>query len=337
MGPEEPPLVVAELGINHGGSLDVAIELARLALDSGAEVIKHQTHIPDEEMSLEAKTVIPGNAKKSIYDVISENSLSLEDEVILANYVRGQGGIYLSTPFSREAAKFLNDEIHVPAFKIGSGECNNYPLVEYIASLGKPIIMSTGMNTIATIAPSVEIFRKHSVPFALLHCTNLYPTPEKLIRIEAILDLKQHFPDAVVGLSDHSISNYPCLGAVSLGASILERHFTDSKSRLGPDIVCSMTPSELSELIAGSRIIHSTMGREKKPNEEEGVTIAFAFASVVSTKEINPGEILSRDNIWLKRPNGGDFSPLDFENLLGRMVVKRIEENTQIKRDQLAT
>ena len=336
VGLAHPPLVVAELGINHGGRLETALELAKRAVESGAEVIKHQTHIPDAEMSLEAKNIIPGNATTSIYDVISKNSISLEEEKVLADYVRSLGAIYISTPFSKEAAKFLNDEIDVPAFKIGSGECNNYPLVEYIASFGKPIILSTGMNNLESIKPSVEIFRKYSIPFALLHCTNLYPTPSKLIKLQAILELASAFPDAVLGLSDHSTSNYPCLGAVALGASILERHFTDSTSRPGPDIICSMTPSELSELIRGSKIIHSTMGKDKKANPEEDVTIAFAFASVVATRDLNPGDILSEENIWLKRPNGGDFSPVDFPKMLGRKVSLHVPANTQIKREQIA-
>ena len=336
VGLAHPPLVVAELGINHGGSLETALELAKCAVDSGAEVIKHQTHIPDAEMSLEAQKIIPGNAATSIYDVISKNSISLDEEKVLADYVRSLGAIYLSTPFSKEAAKFLNDEINVPAFKIGSGECNNYPLVEFIASFGKPIILSTGMNNIESIKPSVDIFRKYSIPFALLHCTNLYPTPSKLIKLQAILELESAFPDAVLGLSDHSTSNYPCLGAVALGASILERHFTDSSSRPGPDIVCSMTPSELTELIRGSEIIHSTMGKDKKASPEEDVTIAFAFASVVATRDLNPGDILSDDNIWLKRPNGGDFSPVDFPSLLGKKVLIHVPANTQIKRVQIA-
>jgi N-acetylneuraminate synthase len=329
------PVVVAEIGINHGGKLDDALLLAKIAIDNGARIIKHQTHIPDFEMSIEARSVVPGNAEISIYDVISNNSISLEDEIQLSKYVTNRGAIYLSTPFSREAADFLNSNINVPAFKIGSGECNNYPLVEHIAKLGKPIILSTGMNTIDSIIPSVQIFRKYDIPYALLHCTNLYPTADKLVRLEAINDLKNYFPDAVIGLSDHSLTNYPCLGAVALGASILERHFTDSKERIGPDIVCSMTPVELVELISGSEIIHNTLGSGKYATQEEEITIAFAFSSVVATRDINVGEKLSPQNIWVKRPSGGDFSPSEMENLYGKNVVSKIPANTQLKKGQI--
>ncbi len=329
------PVVLTEIGINHGGNLESALLLAKIAIDNGAQIIKHQTHIPDFEMSIEAHNVIPGNATTSIYDVISKNSITLSEEIQLANYVKSRGAIYISTPFSREAADFLNDIIKVPAFKIGSGECNNYPLVEYIAKFGKPIILSTGMNTISSIAPSVEILRKYSIPFALLHCTNLYPTADKLIRLEAIRDLQAHFPDAVIGLSDHSLTNYPCFGAVSLGASILERHFTDSKDRVGPDIICSMTPSELVELLHGSKIIHETLGSGKFATVEEKITMAFAFSSVVAIKDIEIGEELSFENIWIKRPSGGDFLPKDLHSLFGKKSKVKIPANTQLKKSQI--
>jgi N-acetylneuraminate synthase len=334
IGPDNPPVVVTELGINHGGSISEAKKLVDLAILNGAKIIKHQTHIPDAEMSKEARNVIPGNSDKSIYDVISECVLTLDEETQLAEYVRNKGVIYISTPFSFEAIEFL-ESIEVPAYKIGSGECNNYPFVREIASKGKPVIMSTGMNSIKSIEPSVRILEKYKVPYALLHCTNLYPTPEKLIRLNAINELSKNFPNAVLGLSDHSTSNYPCLGAVALGASILERHFTDSKDRIGPDIVCSMTPTELNELITGSQIIYQASKGSKIPVDEETVTSDFAFASVVATRNLPANHVLTRSDITLKRPNGGDFGPSDFDGLIGKVTSKPIEENVQIKFDQL--
>ena len=334
IGEEFEPLVVVEIGINHNGSLAEAFKLVDSAKAAGAEIIKHQTHIPDAEMSSEAKRVIPGNADISIYEIIENCSISLDEEKQLAKYVRDSGLIYMSTPFSFEAIDFL-ESLNVPAYKIGSGECNNYPLVEAIASRNKPVIMSTGMNSIESIRPSVEIFRKAGVPFALMHCTNLYPTPEKLIRLNSINELRENFPDAVLGLSDHSLTNYPCLGSVALGASILERHFTDTKDRPGPDIICSMTPDELRELIKGSKIIHQSTKGSKFPVSEEDVTIAFAFASVVATKTLMPGHIISREDITLKRPNGGDFGPKEFERLIGSEVIQEISPNVQITSSQL--
>ena len=200
VGPNHSPLVIAELGINHGGSLDEAIVIADTAIDAGAEVIKHQTHVVDDEMSKEATGVVPGNSDNTIYDIMSACSLNETDERKLMDYIVNRGCIFISTPFSRAAADRLFD-FDVPALKIGSGECNNYPLVEHIANFGKPIIISTGMNTIETIAPSVEILRNKQIPYALLHCTNVYPTPFELVRLGALQDLAEAFPDAVIGLS----------------------------------------------------------------------------------------------------------------------------------------
>lgn len=331
IGDEHAPVVIAEIGINHEGSIETAIAMADAAIDAGAEIIKHQTHIIEDEMSNEAKLVIPGNADVSIYEIMERCALSEPDERCLMDHVWQRGAIFISTPFSRAAVDRLV-KFDIPAFKIGSGECNNYPLVKYIARFGKPVIISTGMNSIETVRPSVEILRKAKVPYALLHCTNVYPTPPELVRLGAMSRLKEAFPDAVIGLSDHTTSNYTCLGSVALGASILERHFTDRMDRPGPDIVCSMDPTALSELIEGSRILFAARGGEKAPVEAEAPTIAFAFASVVAIEDIKPGQAMNEKNIWVKRPGGGDFSVLDYEALLGKVARVSIRRGFQIKK-----
>jgi sialic acid synthase SpsE len=172
IGANYPPLVIAEIGINHEGSLDVAKEMVDAAKRAGIEVIKHQTHIVEDEMSGAAKLVIPGNADVSIYEIMRRCSLKEEDEIKLKNYVERQGMIFISTPFSRAAADRL-ERMNVQAYKIGSGECNNYPLLEHIASFGKPMILSTGMNTIESVRKAVQTIRKFNVPLALMHTTNL--------------------------------------------------------------------------------------------------------------------------------------------------------------------
>lgn len=331
IGPDEPPLVIVEIGINHEGDIDLAIQMADAAIDAGAEVIKHQTHVIEDEMSEEAKNVIPGNTNVSIYEVMKRCALSENDEKKLMNHVISRKSIFISTPFSREAANRLI-RFNVPAFKIGSGECNNYPLVKHIAKAKKPIIMSTGMNSIETIRPSVDILRNARIPFALLHCTNIYPTPPSLVRLGAIHQLREAFPDAVIGLSDHTVNNFACLGAVALGASILERHFTDDMNRPGPDISCSMDPSSLKELINGSQTIFLERGGEKNPIEQESQTMAFAFASVIAVKDINPGEILTEDNLWVRRPGGGDYTSKDYDLLLGKKVKKFVKKNERLKK-----
>mgnify|MGYP001192426034 CR=1 FL=1 len=331
IGEDHPPIVIAEIGINHEGSLDLAIEMADSAIDAGAEIIKHQTHIVEDEMSDEAKSVIPGNADVSIYEIMDRCSLNEDEELKLMKHIQSKKCIFISTPFSRAAADRLK-RFNVPAYKIGSGECNNYPLITHIARAGKPIILSTGMNSIQSIRPAVKILREHNIPYALLHTTNIYPTPPELVRLGAMTILKDEFPDAVVGLSDHTTDNLACFGAVALGASILERHFTDSLDRPGPDIVCSMDPKSLSELISGSKIIFAERGGNKNPVPEEEPTIAFAFASVVATKDMNSGDVLSEDNIWVRRPGEGDYSAADYENLLGKVILCPIKAGEQISK-----
>ena len=205
IGDSFEPVVIAEIGINHEGSLDTAISMAEAAINSGAEIIKHQTHIVDDEMSMEARNIKPGHVDTPIYDIIERCSLNEDEEFRLMKYVQDKGAIFISTPFSRAAADRL-ERFDVPAYKIGSGECNNYPLVRHIASFGKPIILSTGMNTIESIRPAVAILRKAKIQFALLHCTNIYPTPPELVRLGALEKLRSEFSDAVIGLSDHSSS-----------------------------------------------------------------------------------------------------------------------------------
>ena len=179
---DEKPLVIAEIGINHGGSLNVAKSMVHEAFKAGAECIKHQTHFVDDEMTEEAKHIFPPNAETSIWDVISSNSLSAEEEIELKYFTENLGLIYLSTPFSRKAADFLN-EIGIPAFKIGSGEADNLPLIRHIAKFGKPVILSTGMQTIESIKPSVKILEEAHIDFALLECTNLYPSPPEVVSL----------------------------------------------------------------------------------------------------------------------------------------------------------
>jgi len=300
------------------------------ASKAGAECIKFQCHIIEDEMAPAAKKTIPGNAKESIWDIMARCTLTEKEEIELKKYTESLGMIYLSTPFSRAAANRLK-QMNVPAYKIGSGECNNYPLIEHIASFKKPVILSTGMNDLKAIKKSVAILRKNHIPYALLHCTSIYPTPYEKVRLGSIVELKKTFPDAVVGLSDHSLSNYPCLGAVSLGASILERHFTSDKKWPGPDVPISMDPADLKELITGSRAIFAASGGTKKILPEEKPTINFAYATVVAITSIKKGEKLTKINIWVKRPGTGEIKAKDYKKLLGKKAAKNIAKDKQLK------
>ncbi|MBO9585977.1 MAG: N-acetylneuraminate synthase [Flavobacterium sp.] len=329
IGPDYPPLVIAEIGINHEGSLQVAKEMVDAAKRAGVEVVKHQTHIVEDEMTGAAKKVIPGNADVSIYEIMERCSLNEAEELELKNYVESKGMIFISTPFSRAAAERLK-KFDIPAYKIGSGECNNYPLLEHIASFGKPVILSTGMNTIESIQKAVAVFDKYNVPVALLHTTNLYPTPIHLVRFGAMVELNQAFPNKVFGLSDHTLNNNACLGAVALGASILERHFTDHMQRTGPDIVCSMDENACRELIISSAEIAQMRGGSKIPADEEQVTIDFAFATVCSIASIKKGKVFTKENIWVKRPGTGKILAESFNDIIGKMATRDIENDEQL-------
>ena len=333
VGPNHAPLVIAEIGINHEGDEAKAERMIDDAAAAGCECVKFQTHVVEDEMI--ENDVVPGNATEPIWDMMRRCALGAEAEARLKRRTEDRGMIFLSTPFSRAAADRLRS-LGVPAFKIGSGECNNYPLVRHIAAFGKPIILSTGMNDIAGIATAVEILRAAKVPFALLHCTSLYPTPYDKVRLGAMRSLAEAFPDAEVGLSDHSPSIYPCLGAIALGASIVERHFTSDKSWPGADIAVSMDPGELAQLIEGSRAIHAAGGGTKTVLDEEQPTIDFAYASVVAIADIAPGEILTKGNIWVKRPGTGEIRAAAYDGLLGRRATESIVRNAQLRWSQIA-
>lgn len=330
IGFDFPPLVIAEIGINHGGDLDVAKAMITLAAKAGVECVKHQTHFVEDEMTEEAKAIFPPNAKVSIWDVMAQNALSANDEIALKAHAEALGLIYLSTPFSRKAADFLN-EIDVPAFKIGSGEADNLPLIRHIARLGKPVIMSTGMQTIETIGRSVQILRDAGIPFALLECTNLYPSPPEIVSLRGVSDLRAAFPDAVVGFSDHSIGPDMALASVALGASILERHFTDTRYREGPDISCSMDPAELRHLIDRSREIHTALHNPKQRTAPEEAVYRFARGSIVADRDLGAGTVLTEADIWARRPGSGEIAAYHFDELIGRRVNRDLSRNTQLR------
>ena len=327
-------LVIPEIGINHEGSLKVAKEMVDAAHRAGARLIKHQTHICSDEMSEAAKKVIPGNSDVSIYDVMERCALNEEEELELKKYVESLGMLFLSTPFSRAAADRL-EKFGVHAYKIGSGELNNYPLIEHIASFGKPMIVSTGMNDIPAIEKAVDIMEKHCVEYALMHTTNLYPTKPEWVRLGAMQEMMKAFPGVPVGLSDHTLNNNACITAIALGASLVERHFTDKMSRKGPDIVCSMDEDTLKQLLLAAKEIPLMLGGHKEAIKEEQVTIDFAFASVVSIKPIKKGDTFSKTNIWVKRPGTGDFLAEQFDEILGKRAACDIPDDAQITREMV--
>jgi len=330
IGLNEPPLIIAEIGINHGGDLDVAKNMVDLIANSGCECVKHQTHIIEDEMTEEAKSIFPPNADKSIWDVMKECSLTLDEEHELKKYAENLGLIWISTPFSRMAVDFL-DDIDVPAFKIGSGEADNLPLINHIAKKGKPIIMSTGMQSIQSLENSVEILENSGVDYALLECTNLYPSPPEIVSLKGIEELKEAFPRALVGFSDHSIGPEIALASVALGACIIERHFTDTRYRTGPDISCSMDPAELRLMIDRSVEIHKALKNPKQRTKPEEDVYKFARASVVADTDMAAGHIITEKDIWVRRPGSGEIPGYKYNDVIGKKLRLDVKKNHQLK------
>jgi len=329
VGPEEPPLVIVEAGINHEGESAKALALVDAAAAAGAELIKFQCHITEKEMV--PTNMTPGKiSTERLWDIIKRCELSEAEERRVRERCRERGLIYLSTPFSREASDRL-DAMGVPAFKIGSGECNNYPLLDHVARKGKPIILSTGMNDLASIAKAVEVIRRHRVPLALMHCTSMYPTPYDKVRLGAIGELSRAFPGLVLGLSDHSLDIWTCLGAVALGACLVEKHFTVSRAWPGPDTGISIEPEELARLVQGSKAIWQARGGTKTILPEEQPVIDFAYATVVTIRPVAKGDRFTRENLWVKRPGTGALPAERLDEVLGRRAARDIPADVHLQ------
>jgi len=333
IGTDHPPLVIAEIGINHEGDESKAHRMIDDAAAAGCECVKFQCHVIEDEMI--PNQVVPGNANESIWEILSRCALSEAADRRLKHHAESAGLLYLSTPFSRAAADRL-EAMNVAAYKIGSGECNNYPLVRHIAVFGKPVIVSTGMNDVGGIAPAAQILRGAGVPFALMHCTSIYPTPYDKVRLGALDDLAAAFPGVPLGLSDHSLGNYTCFAAVALGARLVEKHFTSDRRWPGPDVPISIDPGELKALVVGTRAIFAARGGHKQILPEEQPTIDFAYACVVALRDIKEGERLTRENIWVKRPGTGEIKAADYERVLGRTAHRTILRNRQVRWSDLS-
>ena len=331
IGYDQPPLVIAEIGINHGGSFDVARTMVDAAADAGAEVVKFQIHHVTDEMSDEARAIVPVNADKSIMEIMEECSLADEEFYKVKRHCDERGVIFLATAFSRSAARFLK-EMNAPAIKVGSGECNHYPLIEYLADVGVPLIISTGMNSLESVDRTQRIVAEAGVDHALLHCVNRYPTEPEWVRLGAITEMRSRYA-CPIGFSDHSVGSEIALASVALGACVLERHFTDSMDRVGPDIACSMDPAEMSWLIKKSQIVWLASGGSKAPHAEEKVTSDFAFASLVADEDIKAGELLTKSNVWARRPGSGMLVTTYYDVVDHFRAVRDIPKGSQLRTD----
>ena len=330
IGKKFRPYVIVEACVNHQGNINLAKKMIIYARKVGAQCIKFQHHIVNEEMLVDN---IPksSNFTKPLSQVIEETNFTLKEHMQLKKICEKIGIEYLCTPFSIKAAKELNS-IKVKAFKTGSGELTNHPFISYIAKLGKPMIVSTGMSNPDEIHETVKIIKKQNTPLALTHCVSAYPCPYEIMNLNFITELSKKY-NIPIGLSDHTPTIYNALGAVSLGASIVEKHFTFDKSMPGPDHKSSIDPAELKMLIDGANANFLARGSKKIIHKQEKEIISWARESVVSTSFIKKGEKLTVKNTSTKRPSPkkGELPAKNYQNIIGKIASKNIPNNKIIK------
>lgn len=329
IGPDYKPFIIAEACINHEGDIRIAEQMVYIAHAMGADCIKFQIHVLENEMLRE--TPQSNNFEGSLWDTLERTNLSLDEHIRLKKLCEQLGIFYLCTPFSRDGVELLED-IGVDFYKTGSGELTNLPLIEHIARKGKPMIVSTGMSVLKEVEETVNLIKSIGTSFILTHCVSAYPTPYDIVNLRMIQKYKESF-NVPIGLSDHSRGIYTALGAVALGACVIEKHFTLDKLQKGPDHASSIEPYELGELVKGVKAVYMAMGSERKIFTEEQQIVAWARESVVSEVDIPKGTKITSEMVWVKRPSPGtDVVPAkDLNKVIGKKVKVAIPKGVQIK------
>ena len=338
IGEGAPCFIIAEAGVNHNGDINLAKKLIDVASRAGVDAIKFQTFRAEEIVTEIAEKAEyqreTTGSEESQFEMLK--TLELPDKSVgeLFTYAQKKGIIFLSTPFDKGSVDLL-DKLGVPAFKVGSGEITNFPLLKYIAGKQKPVILSTGMSTLDEVIEAVEVMRKEgSREIALLHCVSCYPARVEDTNLKAIETLKRKC-NLPVGLSDHSVGIYIPIAAVALGTCIIEKHFTLDKNLPGPDHRASLEPAELKEMVAAIRDIESAMGNGiKRPTAGEEETKKAARRSLVARTNIPAGTVISEDTLDIKRPGTG-LSPSLIDTVIGKKAKKRITRGEVITRDKL--
>ncbi|MEY8326419.1 N-acetylneuraminate synthase family protein [Lachnospiraceae bacterium 54-11] len=327
IGEGYPVYIIAEGCDNHMGNVDVAKEMCRQAKLAGADCIKFQHHLPDEEMLKDVP--MSSNFDIPLYDFLKLHALTLEQHAELMKFCRKIGIQYLCTPFSLKAAYELN-EIGVDAFKIGSGEMTDIPSLVKIAQIGKPMIISTGMSTLDEIQRTYEELLPFKIPIAFTNCLSEYPPKYEDVNLNVIGRMRERFPNAIIGHSDHTSDLYTCYAAVALGAALIEKHVILSKQIPGPDQTVSIDFYDLHNLVDGIRKIEAALGAEKVVHEDEKVIREWAFRSIVSCCPIKKGQMIKKDMVWSKRPGTG-IPSYKMNEVIGKKAVCDIEENVLLK------
>lgn len=331
VGEGYPVYIIAEACDNHMGNLETAKRMIDGAKAAGADGIKFQHHIPDEEMLPDIP--MSDNFEEPLYEFLKKYALSLKDHAELKSYCQSAGIDYLCTPFSYKAAEELK-AIGVEFFKIGSGEMTDLASLELIAELGNPMLLSTGMSTFEEIKETYEALKEWNAEFAFLNCVSEYPPRYNEMNLKVINSLQREFPDIVIGHSDHTPDLYTSFAAVALGAKIIEKHIILDKNTPGPDQSVSIDIKDLTELVDGIRKIEEALGDEKKVQEKEKQIREWAFRSVVSTCRIPEGTVIRREMLCTKRPGIGIPSK-ELSKIVGKTAKNVIDNNTLLRREDI--
>lgn len=325
VGPDTPCFIIAEAGVNHNGSLDRALEMVEVAAEAGADAIKFQTFNPD-------LLVLRSEAQ---HEMLVGLRLTDDDHVELMRRCREIGILFLSTPFDVESADFLA-QLGVEAFKLPSGEITNLPFLAHVARFGRPLIVSTGMASMEEVGAAVGVLRETgNEAFALLHCVSSYPAEPQDANLRAMATMRDSF-GVPVGYSDHTLGIAVGIGAVALGACIIEKHFTLDTTLPGPDHRASLEPQELVELVLGIRAVESSLGDgRKEPRASEAGTAAIARKSLVAARDIAAGVVITEAHLIAKRPGTG-LAPSLQRDVVGRSARVAIREGTMLTWEMLA-
>jgi len=321
-------LIIAEAGDQHFGSIALAKEMAKLAKLAGADCVKFQHHLPDEEMLKDVPS--SSNMKEPLYDFLVRNALKIEDHKILSEYCNEIGIEYLCTPFSLKAAEELISHTNIKRFKIGSGEMSDLPTLNHIASFDLPMIISTGMSTFDEIDRTYNYMKDKVNDLSFLYCVSAYPPKYEDMNLKNIQKMIDRYPDITIGHSDHTPDLYTSFSAVTLGAKIIEKHVIIDKRMPGPDQAVSIDFKELRDLVDGIRKVEASLGDQKIIHDSEKDIRAWAYRSVVAIKPIKSGQVISPEMVWSKRPGTGIPSH-EMSKVIGRVCKNDIAVDTQIK------
>lgn len=330
---EKKVFIIAEAGDNHNGDYNLALKLVDKAVEAGADCVKFQTFVTENVISKFAEKADyqkeNTGEEESQYEMVKKLELSFEQFRMIKAYCDNKGIMFLSTPFDLDSIDFL-EELDIPFWKIPSGEITNLPYLEKIARTKKDIILSTGMSTMEEIEKALAVLRENGAgEITLLHCNTEYPTPFEDVNLRAMKTMKETFATKV-GYSDHTVGIEVPVAAVAMGAAVIEKHFTLDKNMEGPDHKASLEPEELKAMVASIRNIEKALGvSEKKPSPSEIKNINIARKSIVAKRAIKEGEILTEENLYIKRPGNG-ISPMRWYEIIGTKAVKDFVEDELI-------